>query len=464
MQDNYLGKLPPQAIELEEAILGALMLEKAYYRIADIVSHQDFYKDRNQIIFKAISDLENMHFPVDILTVTAHLKKTGTIDDVGGAYYVSSLTNRVASSANIEHYAHIVKEKSIARILISIAHHMIEKAHEDSVDIINLCDEAEGLISKATKITLSDISIRTRIKDAIEAIHKAMNTETGISGLSSGYSTIDSGTGGWQDGDLIVLGGAPGTFKTALVINFLHNAAKIGVPVALFEQEMNKKQVGIREIAINTGLDVNRLTRGRVSNEEIKYMQSQIDNIISRPVYIDDVGGLTINSFRSKLKKMIDQHGIKLCAIDYLQLMDMGISKHKGNMVQAIDETVKEIKLIARSFNIPIILLSQMGRESNKDWKNPPTIFDLKGSGGIEANADLVLLSWNPNKHSLEQTGSVFIYGDTDTSNKLGIIFAKQRQGDTGISWLNCFAGSNTFGDMNNVSAQKSISAENDVF
>jgi replicative DNA helicase len=426
-----IGKLPPQAPDLEEAVLGALMLEKnALAAVVDILKPEAFYVDAHSRIYNAILTLWKDKQAVDILTVTNQLKKSSELEIVGGAYYISKLTNRVASSANIEFHARIVLQKFIQRMLIQISTETIKDAFEDSTDVFDLLDKAEsGLFAIAeNNIKKNYAKMSDLLKEAIEQIEKAKTQEDGISGIPSGFTALDKVTAGWQRSDLIILAARPGMGKTAFVLALARNAAiDFQKPVAFFSLEMSSVQLVTRLISGETGLKADKLKRGQLEPHEWQQLHSQITKLADAPIFIDDTPALNVFELRAKLRRLKSEQNIDMAIIDYLQLMTAG-GEGKGNREQEVSTISRSLKAIAKELNIPIIVLSQLNRqvESRGGANNSkrPQLGDLRESGAIEQDADMVMFIYRPEYYN--------ITSDDSGKNLQGlaqIIIAKHRNG-----------------------------------
>ncbi|MCH2216275.1 MAG: replicative DNA helicase [Flavobacteriales bacterium] len=427
LQNNELGKIPPQAVDLEEAVLGALMLEKeAVNEVIDILKAESFYKESHQKIFTAIHELFQRSEPIDILTVTAELRKMGELEIVGGAYYISYLTNRVASSANIQFHARIISQKHILRELIRISSDTIREAYEESTDVFDLLDKAErdlftvaqGNIRKEYD-TMSDV-----IKQAIENIEAAKKNVDGVSGVPSGFHALDRITSGWQRSDMIIIAARPGMGKTAFVISMARNiAVDFNLPVAIFSLEMSSIQLVNRLISGETGIRGEKIRKGNLEDHEFTQLHTRIKKLSKAPIFIDDTPSLSVFELRAKARRLKSKHDIQLIIVDYLQLMTAG--SDKGNREQEISTISRSIKTIAKELNIPIIALSQLSRAvETRGGDKKPMLSDLRESGAIEQDADIVSFIYRPEYYDLDQ--------DEEGNSLLGIgqvIIAKHRNG-----------------------------------
>jgi len=427
LQNNELGKIPPQAVDLEEAVLGALMLEReAVNEVIDILKAESFYKESHQKIFSAIHELFQRSEPIDILTVTAELRKMGELDIVGGAYYISYLTNRVASSANIQFHARIISQKHILRELIRISSDTIREAYEESTDVFDLLDKAErdlftvaqGNIRKEYD-SMSDV-----IKQAIENIEAAKKNVDGVSGVPTGFHALDRITSGWQKSDMIIIAARPGMGKTAFVISMARNiAVDFNLPVAIFSLEMSSIQLVNRLISAETGIKGEKIRKGNLEDHEFTQLHTRIKKLSNAPIFIDDTPSLSVFELRAKARRLKSKHDIKLIIVDYLQLMTAG--SDRGNREQEISTISRSIKTIAKELNIPIIALSQLSRAvETRGGDKKPMLSDLRESGAIEQDADIVSFIYRPEYYDLDQ--------DEEGNSLLGIgqvIIAKHRNG-----------------------------------
>ena len=428
LQTNEVGKIPPQAVDLEEAVLGALMIEReAVNEVIDILKPETFYRDNHQKIYAAIMEVFNRSEPVDILTITAELRKRGELDLVGGAYYISYLTNRVASSANIVFHARIISQKHILRELIRISSVTIREAYEESSDVFDLLDKAErDLFTIAEGNIRKDFSSMSDvIKESIESIEAARKTQDGVSGVPTGFIALDRVTSGWQKSDMIVLAARPGMGKTAFVLSMARNmAVDYNVPVAVFSLEMSSIQLVNRLISGETGIRGEKIRRGTLEEHEMAQLHARIKKLSVAPIYIDDTPSLSVFELRAKARRMKSKHDIQCIIIDYLQLMTAG-GDGRGNREQEISMISRTIKTIAKELNIPIIALSQLSRAvETRGGDKKPILSDLRESGAIEQDADIVSFIYRPEYYDITQ--------DEEGNSLMGIgqiIIAKHRNG-----------------------------------
>ena len=422
------GKLPPQAIDLEEAVLGALMLEKdALSAVIDILKPEVFYKDAHQKIFKAILDLFNKSEPVDILTVTSQLKKNGELELVGGAFYVTQLTSRIASSANIEFHTRIVSQKFLQRELIRISSEIIKDAFEDTSDVFELLDHAEKNLFDVSEGNLrrNYAEMPDLLQDAIAQIRLASKTEGHMMGVPTGFTELDRVTGGWQKADLIVIAARPGMGKTAFVLSMARNmAVDYKKPVAFFTLEMNALQLVTRLIASETQLPADKLKKGQLEEYEWEQLQAKIVPLSKAPLIIDDTPALSIFELRAKARRLKQKFDINLLVIDYLQLMSLG-GDNRGNREQEISNISRSLKSLAKELNIPVIAISQLSRAvETRGGSKRPILSDLRESGAIEQDADLVVFIYRPEYYKMDR------FEDETPSKNIGeIVIAKNRNG-----------------------------------
>ena len=428
------GKVPPQNPELEEAVLGAILLDKT--KLGDvneiIQSPECFYVDANKKIYAAILSLNTKGLPVDLLTITEELRKNNELELVGGAYYLTKLTMNVVSSAHVESHALIVMEKYIQRELIRISGEVIGSAYEEGADVFELMDKAEqGLYEITDKhLRKNYVSIDKVLLKTIDEIEAAKNKTDDLTGVPSGYYELDKMTGGWQKTDLIVIAARPAVGKTAFCLNLAMNAAlntNKAFPVAFFSLEMSASQLVKRMLSAVTEVRMDAITKGRMEEHEFVQLTKRMSKLSSSQIYLDDQAALNVFELRAKARRLKQHHGIELIVIDYLQLMQASIDKN-GNREQEISKISRDLKALAKELEVPIIALSQLNRgvESRKDSKIPQ-LSDLRESGAIEQDADMVIFLYRPEYHGVnnDEMGEP-IEGKTE------IHIAKHRNGSTG--------------------------------
>lgn len=423
------GKLPPQAIELEEAVLGALMLDnEALSDTIDILKPEYFYKLEHQKIFDAIIVLFNESKPVDILTVIEELKKLGELESIGGAFYITQLTNNVASSANTEYHARIIVEKFIQRSLIQISSTIIKDSFDETIDVFDLLSKAEQDLFSVTEGSLrkSYDKMSVLISNAISSIEELKNKEDGLSGVPSGFSKLDRITSGWQKSDLIIIAARPGMGKTALALTMCRNVAiNHAYPVGIFSLEMSSDQLVNRLISSESEIPSNKLRKGNLEEYEFVQLHEKIKDLAEAPIYIDDTPGLSVFELRAKARRLVKNHGVKIIIVDYLQLMTAGGNKN-GNREQEISTISRSLKGIAKELKIPVIALSQVNRgvESRTSTSKRPILADLRESGAIEQDADIVTFIYRPEYYKIYEWEN-----SDDSRGQAEIIIAKHRNG-----------------------------------
>lgn len=423
------GKLPPQAVDLEEAVLGALMLEReAVNDVIDILGPESFYKEDHQKIYACIQDLFAKSEPIDILTVTEALRKAGELDFVGGPYYIAQLTNRVASAANVEFHARIISQKHIQRELIRISTETLRDAYEETTDVFDLLDKAEqGLFQIAEGNIRKDYDrMSDLLTQSIKNLEELKNKEEGLSGVPTGFTGLDRLTSGFQRSDMIVLAARPGMGKTAFVLSLARNTAvQFGHGVAVFSLEMASIQLVNRLIASETELSAEKLRKGDLEPHEWEQLHSKIGTLTDAPIFIDDTPALSIFELRAKCRRLKAQHDIQMVIIDYLQLMTAGGESSKGNREQEISTISRSIKSIAKELNVPIIALSQLSRAvETRGGDKRPLLSDLRESGAIEQDADMVLFIYRPEYYDITEDEE-----GNSTAGMGELIVAKHRNG-----------------------------------
>ena len=395
------GRIPPQATDLEEVVLGALMLEEeAVNEVIDILSPEAFYLDKHQKIFAAIKSLFGKSEPIDIMTVTNELKQSGELEMVGGAYYIAKLTNRVVSAANIEYHARIIMQKHIQRQLILISSDMIHEAFEDTSDVFDLLDKAENNLFQISENNLrrSYDSMQDLVSKAIKEIQNAKNGDDKLRGVPSGYTELDRITQGWQKSDLIILAARPSMGKTAFALNLARNAAvNFNRPVAFFSLEMSSIQLVTRLISTETSLTADKLRSGDFAEYEWQQLNTKVTPLTDAPIFIDDTPQLSIFELRAKCRRLKQQHDIQMIFIDYLQLMTAKGGDKGLNREQEISTISRSLKSLAKELEIPVLALSQLSRSvEQRPGSKKPILSDLRESGAIEQDADMVMFIYRP--------------------------------------------------------------------
>ena len=429
--DN-MGRVAPRDKELEEAVLGALMLEKdAYTTVCDLLKPECFYEPANRMVYEAIQTLGASQRPIDMLTVIEQLKLNGTLDNVGGAVFIAELTGRVASAAHVEFHARIVAQKYLARELISFAGNIENKAYDESNDVDDLLQEAEGKLFEISQRNVKkDVTaIDPVINEALQAIQTAANRTSGLSGLESGYHALDKITSGWQNSDLIIIAARPAMGKTAFVLSMAKNMAiNYNTPIAVFSLEMSNLQLVNRLISNVCELEGSKIKSGQLTPLEWDQLMARIKNLNGAPLFIDDTPSLSIFELRTKARRLVREHQIKMIVIDYLQLMNASGMKF-GSREQEVSMISRSLKQLAKELNIPIIALSQLNRsvENRADGKRPQ-LSDLRESGAIEQDADIVCFIHRPEYYTRSDTDA----NGKDIRGLAEFIIAKHRSGSVG--------------------------------
>jgi len=432
MITENLGKLPPQAVELEEAVLGALMEQRdAYLQVSEFIKPEMFYDPRNQKIYNSISTLISENKPVDVLTVTSQLRKAVELEAIGGSYYLTELTNRVTSTANIEFHARIVYQKYLQREMIRISSDTIQAAYDDTTDVFDLHNQNQteifNLFSFTNGKSIDHIS-KLLAESIIELNQKPVD---GLTGVGAGFAELDDLTGGWQKTDLIILAARPAMGKTALSLAIGRNAAVIfKKPTAIFSLEMSKRQLTNRLIASECQILSEDINRKRLSEYDKLRLTTSLNLLNAAPLHIDDTPALSLEVFRSKAIRLKKKFGIEFIVIDYLQLMTLMGQKKGLNREREISTISAGLKAIAKELDIPIMALSQLSRqvESRPGMAKRPMLSDLRESGSIEQDADQVYFLYRPEYYGITE--------DADGNSVVGLtemICSKNRHGATDI-------------------------------
>ncbi|MFN8278296.1 MAG: replicative DNA helicase [Chitinophagales bacterium] len=424
------GKLPPQARDFEEAVLGGVMIEsKAIDDVIDILHEDSFYVEAHQKIYRAIRMLYAGEHPIDLLTVCEQLKKNGHLDEVGGAYFVAQLTNKVGSAANIEYHARIIAQKYIQRELIHSSSQTIRDAYEDTTDVFELLDRAESDLMRISENNAkkSTEDIGSIIKKELEEIDIRINSDEHLNGVPSGFMELDRATGGWQKSDLIIVAARPGMGKTAFTLALARNSAvDHKKPVAIFSLEMSSNQLVQRLISMESEISAEKIRRGNLEQYEFQQLTTKIDTLRNAQLFIDDTPGINIFELRSKCRKLKQKHDIGMVIIDYLQLMSgTNDGKGGGNREQEISQISRSLKGLAKELNIPVIALSQLSRApETRGGNKKPILSDLRESGAIEQDADIVIFLYRG-----EYYGITTDEEQRDIRGLAEIIIAKHRNG-----------------------------------
>lgn len=453
------GKLPPQAIDLEEAVLGAMMIDKkGLDEIIDILSPEVFYKKEHQLIYEAIEDLFKQTDPIDILTISNKLRSQGNLEAAGGDFYLIQLTNKISSSAHIEYHSRIILEKYILRKLIEISSNMIEKSYDETSDVFDLLDYSESQLYEITNGTLKRTfnEAKNLVSNALKKI-KSLESKQGMSGIPSGFKHVDKITAGWQPSDLIIIAARPGMGKTAFILSMARNIA-IGaeIPIGVFSLEMSAEQLMMRMISSETGIESEKLRKANLSELEWQQLYSRVNKLENAPIFIDDSPGISVFDLRAKARRLVSQHGVKMIMIDYLQLMSAG-GKGIGNREQEIATISRSLKAIAKELEIPVIALSQLSRSvETRGGSKKPLLSDLRESGAIEQDADIVTFIYRPEYYKLDTWED-----GTPCTGQAEFIIAKHRNGALEDVRLRFTSSQAKFSDIDEdyFSVQESISS-----
>ena len=424
------GKIPPQAIDLEEVVLGAMMIDKkGVDSVIDILHPEVFYKESHQFIFESIVKLFENTEPIDILTVSAKLKTLGKLEKAGGDYYLVQLTQKVSSSAHIEYHARIILQKYIQRSLIRISSEIIEDSYDETKDVFNLLDTAESKLYDVTQgnIKKSTETAQSLVIQAKKKIEEISNKD-GLSGIPSGFLELDKLTSGWQPSDLVIIAARPGMGKTALTLSMARNmSVSKNIPIAFFSLEMSSIQLITRLISSETGLSSEKLRTGNLEKFEWEQLNVKVSALENAPLYIDDTPSLSIFDLRAKARRLSSQYGIKLIVIDYLQLMTASVSNKNGNREQEISTISRNLKALAKELDIPVIALSQLSRAvETRGGSKRPILSDLRESGAIEQDADIVSFIYRPEYYKIDEWDDE---ERTPSAGQAEFIVAKHRNG-----------------------------------
>ncbi|MFC1564516.1 replicative DNA helicase [candidate division KSB1 bacterium] len=426
-------RIPPQSVELEMAVIGAMMIESdAAIKTFEILHEDNFYKTAHQKIFKAMKKLSEDDQAIDLMTVTEQLKKIGKLEEIGGSYYLTECINQVTTAANVEYHARIILEKAILRGLISIASEISEEGYEAREDAISILDKAEQRIFSISQDRLKEgfESISPILHETVDIIEKYQKRQGDVIGVPSGFAKLDELTAGFQKADLIIIAGRPSMGKTALALNIARHAA-FGkkFPVGFFSLEMSKFQLAMRLISSEAKIDSKKLRTGRLSNEEMRKVAMAANGLSEAPLFIDDSASLTYFELKSKARRLKKEHDLQMIIVDYLQLMRS--TDKIQNREQQISEISRNLKGVAKELNIPVVALSQLSRApETRGEKKRPMLSDLRESGAIEQDADVVLFVYRPEMYEIKSVTRG--EREIESENLAEIIIGKQRNGPIG--------------------------------
>ncbi len=418
---------PPQNSEAEASLLGALLIDgDAIVKIADNVSAADFYDPRHQRIFEAINQLYEAHQAIDVLTLTDRLKNNGQLDTIGGPSYLTELTNFVPTAAHVEQYADIVAQKSMRRRLISASKQITGLGYDESKQLRELIEEAETQLFEVSQqhIKQNVISLETILAESFDRLDDLHKDKQKIRGIPTGFKDIDTTLAGFQRSDLVVLAARPSMGKTALALNFAHNiAVQSNQPVLIFSLEMSKEQLVDRLLSMESGVDAWALRTGNLTDADFEKIGQAMGTLSEAQIFIDDSPGITVSDLRTKARREAHQRPLGLIIVDYLQLMSGGSRYgNEGNRVQEISEISRGLKGVARELNVPVLALSQLSRSVENRNPQIPQLADLRESGSIEQDADVVAFIYREDYYN----------PDTDRKRLADILIKKHRNGPTG--------------------------------
>ncbi len=440
MEETIRHKLPPQNIEAEQSILGGILIENsALNRVLEILTYEDFYRDSHQRIFSALVDLSEKNEPADLITITNKLKSSNLLEDVGGPSYLASLIDMVPTAANIEYYARIVKEKATLRKLIDVATQIITQSYSDSGDIDTFLDEAEQAIFRISenKVKPSFYPMKDMVKESFKTIERLFERKELITGVPSGFKDVDRLTAGFQKSDFIIVAGRPSMGKTSFCLDLSRYAAlEAEVPVAIFSLEMSKEQLALRMLCSEARVEAQKLRTGFLRESDWPKLTLAAGNLSDAPIFIDDTAAISVLELRAKARRLKADHNLGLIIIDYLQLM-----KGRGKVErreQEISEISRSLKALAKELSIPVIAISQLSRRTEDRPRQRPQLADLRESGAIEQDADVILFIYREE----------FYREDTPNKGVAEVIIGKQRNGPTGTIELTFLKEFTTFKDI----------------
>jgi len=459
-QRNYSlpqAKVPPQAVELEKAILGAMMIDKrGVDEVVDLLQPEVFYLPEHQLIFSAIMQLFEEGKPIDIFTVVEQLRFQGNLQQVGGEYYLITLSNIVPTAAHVEYHARIITQMYVKRRLIEISGEVAEKSFDDTVDVFDLLDDAEKKIFEVSQGSLKrgTVNIGMGVVDVKDKLVEQAKEE-GLSGISTGFPSLDNYTSGWQNGDLVIIAARPGMGKTAFVLSMARNmAVDHKVPVAIFNLEMTSEQLIKRFLSIETEIAGDKFRSGKLSDVEWNLLNNKISNISDAPIYINDSSMLSIFDLRAQARRLKSQYDIGILIVDYLQLMSANSNNKGGNREQEISTISRNMKSLAKELNIPVIALSQLSRKveerADKGGHKRPMLSDLRESGAIEQDADIVSFIYRPEYYKV-----ISWEDESPTDGQAEFLIAKHRNGKTGEIRLRFEGQFGRFSELNMLQDQE---------
>lgn len=433
-------KIPPQNLEAEQSVLGGILIEnQAINKVMEILTPDDFYRDGHRKIYAALIDLSERDEPADLITMTNELRKKDQLDAIGGASYLASLIDSVPTAANIEYYARIVREKAVLRKLIETSTEIITQSYQDRGDVENFLDEAEKAIFEISerRVRPAFYSIREVVKDSLDTISKLYEKKELITGIPSGFKELDKMTAGFQPSDLVIVAGRPSMGKTAFCLNVAQYAAiERKTPIAIFSLEMSKEQLVLRMLCSQSQVEGTRLRTGFLHESDWTKLTLAAGTLYEAPIFIDDTAALSVLELRAKARRLKAEHRLGLLVIDYLQLMK-GRSRVESRQ-QEISEISRSLKALAKELNIPVIAVSQLSRKTEERTGNRPQLSDLRESGAIEQDADVILFLFREEVYNRQE----------ENQGKAELIIGKQRNGPIGKVDLAFIDKFTTFKDL----------------
>ncbi len=431
--DNTYAHLQPQALDVERAVLGALLVDKdAYAVVCEILVPESFYEPRNQLIYSAIRELSLKEHPVDVLTVTEQLAQNGTLEEAGGPAYIAEISSRVATSAHVDFHARIVAQKFLARQLIQFAGDIETKAFDETIDVDDLMQHAEGALFELSQKNMKKdyTQIDPVVAQAVKVIQETSKNTDGLTGIPTGYHALDDKTSGWQSSDLVIIAGRPAMGKTSFALSLAKNiAVDYKIPIAFFSLEMSNQQLVNRLLSNVCEIEGKKILNGQLQQDEWERLDKRVNTLLGAPLYVDDTPGLSVFELRTKARRLVREHGVKIIMIDYLQLMNANGMRFSSRQ-EEVSTISRSLKGLAKDLDIPILALSQLNRgvESRDGLEGKrPQLSDLRESGAIEQDADMVLFVHRPEYYHIYQDDN-----GRDLHGMAQIIIAKHRKGSTG--------------------------------
>ena len=423
------GRVPPQAVDLEAAVLGAMVLEKeAIAKAIEVLDDTAFYRPAHQLIFQAMERLFERGEPVDVLTLIEELRRSGDLEKAGGEYAITELTTKVTTAANVEYHAHIVLERALMRQLISSSSEVVNRAYTETEDALSLLDEAEQRIFKISekRMRKSFVSMNTAVHSTMEMLESIHGKHSGITGVPAGFTELDNYTGGFQKSDLIIVAGRPSQGKTALVLSIARNASVLhNIPIGFFSLEMSTQQLVMRLICAEARVDAHSVRTGRLPEDEWRKLSTSVGRLYKAKIFIDDTPALGVLELRAKARRLKAEHNVGLIVLDYLQLMQG--PRNIQSREQEISNISRSLKALAKELEVPVIALSQLNRAVEARSDKRPVLADLRESGAIEQDADVVIFVHRPEMFGIDKDED----GDP-TEGIAELILGKQRNGPTG--------------------------------